>query len=53
MDQAIIELVEDLEKKVRQYQKRLVEYQIATEDLNEKIHKLETTIERLKEEDKC
>lgn len=53
MDQAIIELVEDLEKKVRQYQKRLDEYQTTTKDLNEKIHKLETTIERLKEEDKC
>lgn len=53
MDQAIIELVGDLEKKVRQYQKRFVEHQTAAKDLNEKIHKLETTIERLKEEDKC
>lgn len=48
MDQAIIELIEDLEKKVRQYQKRLVEYQIATEDLNKKIQYLENKIEKIK-----
>ena len=48
MDQAIIELVEDLEKKVRQYQKRLVEYQIAAEDLNKKIQYLENKIEKIK-----
>ncbi len=53
MDQAVIELVKDLEQKVRLYQKRLVEYQLKVEDLNENIHNLETTIERLKEEDKC
>lgn len=48
MDQAIIELVEDLEKKVRRYQKRLVEYEIAVEDLNKKIQYLENKIEKIK-----
>lgn len=48
MDQAIIELVEDLEQKVRRYQKRLVEYQIAIEDLNKKIQYLENKIEKIK-----
>lgn len=48
MDQAILELIEDLEREVRRYQKRCVEYEIAMEDCKKKIQYLENKIEKIK-----